>query len=192
MTPRTVRILKWCGIGLGALIALPVIWLLVVWGIVEYGNKGSSDDSIKFSKIPSIIIPGLVDPSAGAPKYTVSDCLVRTSVEYPDDATDQDARDDIGADLMDRLSEAVMDNDLPVTGLHLNVPDNRNLYVLYTKNCDRKFEMTQTLVHDYHRKRSNGARLTVTRGRVERGFHTINQSGPFWIDETPSKGSPKQ
>ena len=165
---RIMQIAKWFGICLAVLVVVGAIWVFWLW---------------------RYFAPPPLNPPVENPRYSRSDCMVRTAIQYPNSAKNSDAKDIVGARIYDLFRDVINEKSFPVASMGINSSNIENLYVLFTQKCDRKIQMIEEIVGVYHQEFPNGARFTVTRDRVISGFDTIQMFGPYWTDGERRRGS---
>lgn len=62
---------------------------------------------------------------------------------------------------------------------------NAPYFIQYTHDCDRRLEMTRSLIHAFGQIDDDAAHLHVVEKRFEPGPKTIDSHGSSWLDPTP-------
>lgn len=131
------------------------------------------------------------------PRYTRSDCIVHVHVDYVQpDFLDQDIVEGLLVDMWrpyDR--EAAPWDALAV--MHFRslwdpVDDDPFIRLVYNRDCEKRFEMTQMFIDEFQRNYPGLAKFTIDRSRQKPGFRGGCFSGDAWIDGPDCREEPAE
>ena len=157
---RVGRIVKWTGIGFGAVFLAFLIWTFWLW---------------------RFFAPPPLNPPVENPIFSRSDCLIRVDVEYPGELT-ADEINRMGAFVHWVFGDTILERRYPVASQGWGYKDDYSYYILFTQKCDRKHEMVAQMVRDYEDKHPDEIRLTISSERVFPSIRTLLVEGDAWTD----------
>ena len=157
---RIGKLLKWTGLGLGIAFLALVIWSFWLW---------------------RFFAPPDPNPPVENPKYSRSDCIVRTDVAYPDGLSN-DEMELVAADITEIITREIVRKGFPIASHGFTSPNLHAHHTQFTQRCDKKHEMVSELIDAYQSKRPEGGTLTVSAEPVTPSIDTILMRGDWWTD----------
>lgn len=121
------------------------------------------------------------DANSQIPIYSRSDCTVLIDIKYHALQDETVIHKQYG-EVADSIWKSSLYKSYPVASYGTPQGFFDQNYMIFTKDCDRKYEMVQDLVDIYHRDFPDGARLSVSHEIVLPHIETIAVQGPYWTD----------